>query len=103
MSKNKKSATRIYAVVRKGHGNTRLVKATTIGAALRHVAKHEYTVKPASQDQIVEAIEHGVKVESALKVEGNSIDGTSSQTQGGTAGDLPLGDAGSSSTGDSAA
>lgn len=89
MSNNKKSSTRIYAVVRKGHGNTRLVKATTIGAALRHVAKHEYTVKPATQDQLVEAMEHGVKVESAIKPEGGS--GTGGQGSDNAAGNLSLG------------
>ena len=64
---DKKTPTRIYAVTRRGHGNLRLVEATTHHAALRHVAKHEYTVKPADQKQIVEAIQHGVPVEVASK------------------------------------
>jgi len=63
VSKKAKSVSRIYAVTRKGHGTLRLVKATNWAQALRHVAKDEYTVDVAEQDQLVEAVNRGVKVE----------------------------------------
>jgi len=63
VSKKAKSVSRIYAVTRKGHGTLRLVKATNWAQALRHVAKDEYAVDVAEQDQLVEAVNRGVKVE----------------------------------------
>jgi hypothetical protein len=63
VSKKAKSVSRIYAVTRKGHGTLRLVKAGNWAQALRHVAKDEYAVDVAEQDQLVEAVNRGVKVE----------------------------------------
>jgi len=63
VSKKTKSVSRIYAVTRKGHGTLRLVKASNWAQALRHVAKDEYEVDVAEQDQLVEAVNRGVKVE----------------------------------------
>jgi hypothetical protein len=54
---------RIYLV---GHGQElRLVKAAHRSQALSHVARRLINVKVASQDELVEALSRGLKVEAA--------------------------------------
>lgn len=53
---------RIYLVI--GPNGQRLVKATVASQAASHVAKEEFTVKVASQDELVNALSNGIKVES---------------------------------------
>jgi hypothetical protein len=55
-------ATRIYIVI-STDGATRLVKATVASQAITHVAKNTFTAKVASQDDLVQALSNGVKVE----------------------------------------
>jgi hypothetical protein len=43
--------------------NVRLVKATTKQQALSHVANSLFVVRKASQDDIVDAVSAGIKVE----------------------------------------
>jgi len=54
-------ATRIYIVT--GPTGTRLVKATAPSQAITHVAKSTFDARVASQDDLVEALSNGVKVE----------------------------------------
>jgi hypothetical protein len=56
------TATRIY-IVTSTEGVTRLVKATVASQAITHVAKNAFTAKVASQDDLVQALSNGVKVE----------------------------------------
>jgi hypothetical protein len=56
------TATRIY-IVTSTDGTTRLVKATVASQAITHVAKNAFTAKVASQDDLVQALGNGVKVE----------------------------------------
>lgn len=57
--------TRIYKVATAGDASAmRLVRATHPSHALRHVAAEAFTVKVASQDDLVTAFENGTKVES---------------------------------------
>ena len=56
------TATRIY-IVTNSAGATRLVKATVASQAITHVAKNAFTAKVASQDDLVQALSNGVKVE----------------------------------------
>jgi len=56
------TATRIYLVTANG-GATSLIKATVASQAITHAAKQSFTVRVASQDDLVEAIGNGVKVE----------------------------------------
>jgi hypothetical protein len=56
------TATRIY-IVTNSAGATRLVKATVASQAITHVAKNAFTAKVASQDDLVQALGNGVKVE----------------------------------------
>jgi len=56
--------TRIYKVAPASEGGTaRLVRASHPSHALRHVAADAFTVKVASQDDLVAAFERGTKVE----------------------------------------
>jgi hypothetical protein len=56
------TATRIY-IVTGPDGSNRLVKATVASQAITHVAKNAFTAKVASQDDLVQALGNGVKVE----------------------------------------
>lgn len=56
------TATRIY-IVTSTEGVTRLVKATVASQAITHVAKNAFTARVASQDDLVQALGNGVKVE----------------------------------------
>ena len=55
------TATRIYLV--NGPTGSRLVKATVASQAITHVAKSAFSAKVASQDDLVEALSNGTKVE----------------------------------------
>lgn len=73
-NKEKQMATkqRIYAVIREedlGKTETKLVRATTKAQALAHVARGEFSVGVATQDQIVEAMTAGVSVQDAKEAE----------------------------------
>lgn len=61
--------TRIYKVAPKREGAAaRFVRATHPAVALRHVADDAFTVRVATQDDLVAAFEAGTKVEN-LKAE----------------------------------
>ncbi len=55
------TSTRIYLV--NGPTGTRLVKAAVASQAITHVAKSAFSARVASQDDLVEAVSNGVKVE----------------------------------------
>lgn len=64
------SKKRIYAVVPKaGDDKARLVRAATNISALSHVAKQKFEVRLASQDDIVELVADGTKVEDATETD----------------------------------
>lgn len=68
----KKADTRIYAVA--DSSEIFLVRATSQAQALRHVTRSLFTVKVASQDDIIEALGNGATVETAneqSETEGN--------------------------------
>jgi hypothetical protein len=53
---------RVY-IVGTHNGETRLVKAAVRQQALTHVANHLFTVRVASQDDLINALGKGIKVE----------------------------------------
>jgi hypothetical protein len=55
------TSTRIYLV--NGPTGTRLIKASVASQAITHAAKSAFTAKVASQDDLVEAVSNGIKVE----------------------------------------
>lgn len=56
------TATRIYLVIASS-GESRLVKAAVPSQAITHVAKQLFSARIASQDDLVEALSIGTKVE----------------------------------------
>ena len=56
------TVTRIYLVTTSA-GTARLVKAAVPAQAITHVAKQLFSARIASQDDLVEALSNGVKVE----------------------------------------
>mgnify|MGYP000729963748 CR=1 FL=1 len=52
---------RIYII--SGPTGTRLVKASVASQAISHVAKAAFSAKVASQDDLVQALSDGIKVE----------------------------------------
>lgn len=56
------TATRIY-LVKGSNGEARLVKASVPSQAITHVAKQSFSARIASQDDLVEALSNGIKVE----------------------------------------
>lgn len=57
------TATRIY-LVKGSNGEVRLIKASVPSQAITHVAKQSFSARIASQDDLVEALSNGAKVES---------------------------------------
>lgn len=57
-----KQLTRIYAVKQDGKP-TRLVRAASQAAAVRHVVKPQFTAEVAQPDELVELTLKGIKVE----------------------------------------
>jgi len=67
------TATRIY-LVGTPDNKVRLVKASIRQQALTHVANHLFTVRVASQDDLVEALGNGVSVENYKDPEQQEIE-----------------------------
>lgn len=59
------SDTRIYAVHDAGLDKTHLVRAKTPAAAVRHIARKQYTAEVATQNMLVIAINAGELVQDA--------------------------------------
>lgn len=59
------SNTRIYAVHDAGLNKTHLVRAKTPAAAVRFVARKQYTAEVATQDMLVSALSAGEQVQDA--------------------------------------
>jgi hypothetical protein len=55
--------TRIYQVVHKASNTVRLVRATHQASALRHVSSDAYDCSVATQEDIVAAMEAGIRPE----------------------------------------
>lgn len=59
------TATRIYAVHDAGLNKTHLVRAKNPAAAVRHIARKQYTAEVATQNMLVIAINAGELVQDA--------------------------------------
>lgn len=53
---------------------TRLVKASARSQALSHVAQSQFTIRVASQDDLVQALTGGVKVENYRNPDQQNLD-----------------------------
>lgn len=58
-------ATRIYAVTNTKDNAVSLVDAGTPSQAIRHVAREQYTAAVATQAELVQLVQKGIKVEKA--------------------------------------
>jgi hypothetical protein len=67
MAEIKASRSRIYRV--SAGDETKLVRASTANQALAHVARSSFEIAVATQDDCVELVAKGVKVEEARKEE----------------------------------
>lgn len=66
------TAARIYCVAEADeNGAKHYVKATTQAQALRHVARHRYTVEVATAIEVADAMSGGAKVADATKEDGS--------------------------------
>jgi hypothetical protein len=57
---------RIYIVKNNTTGTVRLIKSTVVSQAVAHAAKQEFTAHVASQDELVDNLNAGVKVEKVI-------------------------------------
>jgi UDP-N-acetylmuramyl pentapeptide synthase len=57
---------RIYIVKNNTTGTVRLIKSTVVSQAIAHAAKQEFTAHVASQDELVDSLNSGVKVEKVI-------------------------------------
>ena len=67
--------TRIYAVTNRETGFEHLIRATNQAQAVRHAARNQFTVDVATQDQLVELVAAGVKVEDSSEMLAEKFDG----------------------------
>jgi|GEM_PF-1132267 len=56
---------RVYAINHPSTGTTRLVRAVNVAAALRHVVRSDYTAEVATQDDLIDLLSAGTRVEDA--------------------------------------
>lgn len=56
-------AIRIYVVTDTETQNQRLIRASTRAEAVRYASRSRFTVEPASQDDLVNLLPNGVKIE----------------------------------------
>lgn len=56
---------RVYAVRHIATGTTRLVRAVNVATAVRHVVRTDYTAEVASQDDLIDLLSAGTRVEDA--------------------------------------
>lgn len=54
---------RIYIVKNNTTGAVRLIKSTVVSQAIAHAAKQEFTAHVASQDDLVDGLNAGLKIE----------------------------------------
>lgn len=58
-------AQRIYTVKNNTTGSLRLIRASVVSQAIAHAAKQEFEAHVASQDELVDGLIAGIKIENA--------------------------------------
>ena len=56
-------AQRIYIVKNNTTGLTRLIRASVVSQAIAHAAKQEFEAHVATQDELVDGLNAGIKIE----------------------------------------
>lgn len=64
---------RIYIVKNNVTGTVRLIKASVVSQAIAHASKKEFEAHVASQDELVDGLNDGIKIEQASVTAGNQM------------------------------
>lgn len=65
---------RIYIVKNNITGAVRLIKSTVVSQAIAHAAKQEFTAHVASQDDLVDGLNAGLKIEKVAITAANQME-----------------------------
>jgi hypothetical protein len=65
---------RIYIVKNNVTGSVRLIKASVVSQAIAHASKQEFEAHVATQDELVDNLNAGIKVERATVNAGNQME-----------------------------
>jgi hypothetical protein len=67
-------AQRIYLVTNKTTGATRLIKASIVSQAIAHAAKQDFEAHVATQDELVDGLNAGIKIEKSAVTAANQME-----------------------------
>lgn len=67
-------AQRIYLVKNNTTGSTRLIRASIVSQAIALAAKQEFEAHVATQDELVDGLNAGIKIEKAAVTEANQME-----------------------------
>jgi len=67
-------AQRIYLVTNKTTGASRLIKAAVVSQAIAHAAKQDFEAHVATQDELVDGLNAGVKIENSSITAANQME-----------------------------
>jgi hypothetical protein len=67
-------AQRIYLVTNKTTGASRLIKAAVVSQAIAHAAKQDFEAHVATQDELVDGLNAGVKIEKCSVTAANQME-----------------------------
>ena len=65
---------RIYLVKNNVTGSVRLIKASVVSQAITHASKQEFEAHVATQDELVDGLNAGIKIEKASINPGNHME-----------------------------
>lgn len=65
---------RIYIVKNNTTGSSRLIRASVVSQAIAHAAKQEFEAHVATQDELVDGLNAGIKIEKASVNAGNQME-----------------------------
>jgi hypothetical protein len=67
------AAQRIYIVKNNVTNTVRLIKASVVSQAITHASKQEFEAHVATQDELVDGLNAGIKIEQASVNTGNQM------------------------------
>jgi hypothetical protein len=67
-------AQRIYTVKNTTTGSVRLIRASVVSQALAHAAKQDFEAHVATQDELVNGLLDGLKIENAAITSANQME-----------------------------
>ena len=67
-------AQRIYTVKNNATGAVRLIRASVVSQAIAHAAKQAFEAHVATQDELVDGLNNGIKIEKAAITATNQME-----------------------------